>query len=59
VAGGLSAARQQLLYDEIAPFINPETARRGNLPALAGKRSYEDMVRLAAVLERLPAATKA
>ena len=59
VAGGLSAARQQLLYDEIAPFINPETARRGNLPALAKKRSYEDMVRLAAVLERLPAATRA
>lgn len=59
VAGGLDAARQHLLYAEVAPFINPETAKRGNLPTLAGKRSYEDMVRLAAVLERLPAETKA
>lgn len=59
IAGGLDAARQQSLFEEIAPFINPETARRGNLPTLARKRGQEDMVRLAAALERLPATTKA
>ncbi len=59
LAGGLDASRQQAVFDELAPFINPDTARRGNLPALARKRSYEDMVRLAAVLERLPAERKA
>lgn len=58
IAGGLDESRQRLVFEEIAPFINPETARRGNLPTLARKRSYEDMVRLAAVLERLPVTTK-
>ncbi len=59
VAGGLGDAEQLALFNDIAPFINPTTARRGNLPALARKRGYEDMVRLAAVLERLPPDTKA
>ena len=58
VAGGLDATRQQSLYEDLAPFINPETARRGNLPVLARKRGYEDMVRLAAALERLSVGTK-
>lgn len=58
VAGGLDEAQQIVVFEEIAPFINPETARRGSLPALAKKRSYEDMVRLVAVLERLPVDTK-
>jgi molecular chaperone DnaK (HSP70) len=58
VAGGLGEAEQIAVFEEIAPYINPETSRRGNLPALAKKRSYEDMVRLVAVLERLPVDTK-
>ncbi|MFM1776827.1 MAG: hypothetical protein RLZZ260_394, partial [Actinomycetota bacterium] len=58
IAGGLGEAEQMAVFEEITPFINPETARRGNLPALAKKRSYEDMVRLVAVLERLPVDTK-
>jgi molecular chaperone DnaK (HSP70) len=58
VAGGLGESEQIAVFEEISPYINPETARRGNLPALAKKRSYEDMVRLIAVLERLPVDTK-
>jgi molecular chaperone DnaK (HSP70) len=59
VAGGLDEAAQRAVFGDLAEFINPETAKRGNTPALAKKRGYEDMVRLAAVLERLPSATKA
>jgi molecular chaperone DnaK (HSP70) len=59
VAGGLGEPAQLELFGGLAEFIDPETARRGNLPSLAKKRGYEDMVRLAAVLERLPAETKA
>ncbi|MFN5746421.1 MAG: molecular chaperone DnaK, partial [Methylococcaceae bacterium] len=58
IAGGLNPLAQQKICDDLADFINPEAARRGNLPTLAKKRSYEDMVRLVAVLERLPALTK-
>ncbi|MFM8333824.1 MAG: Hsp70 family protein, partial [Candidatus Methylumidiphilus sp.] len=59
IAGGLDAEAQQTLFASVADFINPDKAKRGNLPALAKKRSYEDMLRLAAVLERLPLADKA
>ncbi len=59
VAGGLDEAAQFTVYRDLAEFINPESAKRGNTATLAKKRGYEDMVRLAAVLERLPAATKA
>jgi len=58
LAGGLNEEAQRSIFEDLADFINPETAKRGNLPALAKKRSYEDMVRLAAVLERLPAPQK-
>jgi hypothetical protein len=54
IAGGLSVEAQGKLFAQLADFINPDKAKRGNLPALAKKRSYEDMLRLAAVLERLP-----
>jgi molecular chaperone DnaK (HSP70) len=59
VAGGLDEAAQVTVFRDLAEFINPETAKRGNNATLAKKRGYEDMVRLAAVLERLPSATKA
>jgi len=59
IAGGLDAGAQATLFAALADFINPDKAKRGNLPALAKKRSYEDMLRLAAVLERLPLADKA
>lgn len=58
IAAGLSAEAQQTIYTSIADFINPDTAKRGNLAALSKKRGYEDMVRLAAVLEHLARADK-
>lgn len=58
IAGGLSAQAQSRLFFQLADFIDPDKARRGNLPSLAKKRSYEDMLRLVAVLERLPLADK-
>lgn len=58
VAGGLNESAQSQVFRDVAEFVNPETAKRGNLPSLAKKRGYEDMVRLAAVLERLPAESK-
>jgi molecular chaperone DnaK (HSP70) len=58
IAGGLNAQAQGSLFAALADFINPDKAKRGNLAALAKKRGYEDMLRLAAVLERLPLADK-
>jgi len=59
ISGGLGVEAQSKLFATLADFINPDKAKRGNLPTLAKKRSYEDMLRLAAVLERLPLADKA
>lgn len=58
IAGGLSAKAQARIFDDVADCINPAALRRGNLAAMAKKRSYEDMVRLAASLERLSAGRK-
>lgn len=54
IAGGLPAQAQLRIYEDLKDFINPDTAKRGNLPGLAKKRSHEDMLRLVAVLEHLP-----
>jgi len=58
IAGGLTAEAQNRIFASVADFINPDTAKRGNLAILAKRRGYEDMVRLAAVLERVSAAEK-
>lgn len=58
IAGGLSADAQAKIFDELADFIDPAAQRRGNLAVLAKKRSYEDMVRLSASLERLTVVRK-
>ncbi len=54
IAGGLPEPAQLRIFADIRDFIDPDTARRGNLPGLAKKRSHEDMLRLVGVLERLP-----
>lgn len=59
IAGGLEAAAQQRIFADIAGFIDPVRARRGNAEALARKRGFEDMLRLAASLERLSSGDKA
>jgi hypothetical protein len=58
IAGGLNVEAQSKLFAAVADFINPDKAKRGNLPVLAKKRGYEDMLRLSAVLERLPLGDK-
>ncbi len=59
VAGGLNAEAQQRIFKEIAKFINPSAARQAGVAKQLAMRGYEDMVRLAAALERLPVADKA
>jgi molecular chaperone DnaK (HSP70) len=57
VAGGLDRQAQERLFGEIAPEIQPGTqAKRGPGP---GRQGYEDMVRLAGGLERIPPNLKA
>ena len=54
IAGGLNQAAQEIIYDDISKYINPATARNPSLTKQLKIRSYDDIVRLAAVLERLP-----
>ncbi|MSS76297.1 MAG: molecular chaperone DnaK [Methyloglobulus sp.] len=58
IAGGLDAAAQELIYKDIANYINPASSRQPTVAKQAKQRSYDDMVRLAAVLERLPSTSK-
>lgn len=58
VAGGLSAEAQQRIFNDIAKFINPAAARQPGVAKQVQTRGYEDMVRLAAALERLPVVDK-
>lgn len=53
VAGGLTADAQQRIFNDIAKFINPAAARQPGVAKQLATRGYEDMVRLAAALERL------
>ncbi len=58
IAGGLSGIAQEQIFADISNYLNPASAR---LPAIAKQikiRSYDDIVRLAAVLERLPVEKK-
>lgn len=54
VAGGLDAQSQQQIFADIAKFINPASARQPGVIKQLAVRSYDDIVRLAGVLERLP-----
>ena len=58
IAGGLTAAAQEQIFADIAKFLNPAAARQPGVAKQIKSRGYDDMVRLAAVLERLPAAKK-
>jgi molecular chaperone DnaK (HSP70) len=59
IAGGLNAAAQEQLFDDISKYINPASARQTGVAKQLKSRGYEEIVRLAAVLERLPVAQKA
>ena len=54
IAGGLSAVAQEQIFAYIAKFINPAAARQPGVAKQIKNRGYDDIVRLAAVLERLP-----
>lgn len=58
IAGGLDEQAQEALFVDIADYINPATARQPGIAKQLKIRSYEDIVRLSAVLERLPAPKK-
>ena len=58
IAGGLNTEAQELLYKDIAKFLNPAAARQAGVAKQIKIRGYDDMVRLAGVLERLPVEKK-
>lgn len=58
ISGGLDTESQELIFDDIAKYINPASARQGTVAKQGKQKSYDDMVRLAAVLERLPVSKK-
>jgi len=58
ISGGLDTEAQELIFNDLAKYLNPASARQGNTAKLSKQRGYDDMVRLAAVLERLPVAQK-
>jgi molecular chaperone DnaK (HSP70) len=59
VAGGLSTEMQLRLLDDFAFNLQASAAERGRRPATLVDGSEEDMLRLGASLERIPAAYKA
>ena len=58
IAGGLSEQAQETIFADIAKYIDPAAARQAGIEKQLKMRSYDDIVRLAAVLERLPVAKK-
>ncbi len=54
IAGGLSTEAQEQLFKDISKFLNPAAARQAGVAKQIKSRGYDDMVRLAGVLERLP-----
>ena len=58
IAGGLDAKAQERIFNDIAKFLNPASARQPGVAKHIKTRGYDDMVRLSAVLERLPADKK-
>ena len=53
IAGGLDAAAQEMIFSDIEKYLNPAAARQPGVEKQIKTRSYDDIVRLAAVLERL------
>ena len=58
IAGGLNQEAQQQIFTDLSKYLNPASARQASISKQLKKRGYEDMVRLAAVLERLPVENK-
>ncbi len=58
VAGGLDERSQQRLLENIQPYLRPPASRKDKRQSGPLKQSYDDMVRLAASLERITAERK-
>ena len=58
IAGGLDQAAQEQIANDIARYIDPTSARQAGVAKQIKTRGYEEIIRLAAVLERLPVAKK-
>ncbi len=58
IAGGLDAVAQEQIFADIAKYLNPAAARQPGVAKQVKNRGYDDMVRLAAVLERLSVTKK-
>ena len=58
IAGGLDAQAQERIYTDIAKYLEPSSSRNAGIAKQLKTRGYDEIVRLAAVLERLPAAKK-
>ena len=54
MAGGLDVKAQERIFNDIGKFLNPASARQPGVAKQIKTRGYDDMVRLSAVLERLP-----
>jgi len=54
IAGGLNVQAQEQIFKDISKFLNPAAARQAGVSKQVKMRGYDDMVRLAGVLERLP-----
>lgn len=54
IAGGLDNVAQEQIFADLEKYLNPAAARMPNIAKQIKSRGYDDMVRLAAVLERLP-----
>jgi len=58
IAGGLDQAQHEKLYSDLRPYLEPPSARPKPKPKGPKLQGLEDMVRLAASLERLSPAQK-
>ncbi len=58
VAGGLTEEAQKKVYQDVARYINPVTARNQKVAKELKTRSYKDMLQLVAVLEHISVENK-
>lgn len=58
LSGGLEEFQQNLIYKEVAKFINPTTAKKRQIASELSKKSFDDIVRMVACFERLPVEVK-
>lgn len=58
VAGGLPEEAQLAIYKTIKPYLDPASKKKRQIVADLKNKAFDDIVRLAAMLERLPSTEK-